>query len=94
MDNLIMENKEVMLKRLRRIEGQVKGVQKMIEVDKPCNDVITQITAIRAAISKAGLLILENYSTSCVKAMDSTEDKEKVLAELARIMQSFMKFSN
>ena len=88
------ETKEDMLKRLRRIEGQVKGIQRMIEDEKYCIDILTQVAAIRAAINKVGSLILEKHSMTCIQNAVSSEDKEKSLAELARAMQSFMRFSD
>jgi DNA-binding FrmR family transcriptional regulator len=87
-----IETKENMLKRLRRIEGQVKGIQKMIEEDKHCSDILTQVAAVRAAINKVGSLILENYSMTCIENAVSTEDKKKALNEFAKTMQSFMRF--
>jgi DNA-binding FrmR family transcriptional regulator len=84
--------KEDILKRLRRIEGQVKGIHKMIEEDKNCVDVLTQVAAIRAAINKVGGLILENHSKTCIKRAVLSEDREKAMEELSRTMQSFMRF--
>lgn len=88
------ETKEDMLKRLRRIEGQVKGIQRMIEEDKYCIDILTQVSAVRAAINRVGSLIMEKHSMTCIQNAVSSEDKEKSLNELARAMQSFMKFSD
>lgn len=94
MDEQKMETKEDMLKRLRRIEGQVKGIQKMIEEDKYCVDILTQVAAVRAAINKVGGLILEKHSMTCIQNAVSTQDKEKALSELVKTMQSFMKFAD
>lgn len=87
------ETKEDMLKRLRRIEGQVKGIQRMIEEEKQCVDILTQVAAVRAAINKVGSLILEKHSMACIQNAVSCEDKDKALNELAKTMQSFMKFA-
>ena len=87
------ETKEDMLKRLRRIEGQVKGIQKMIEEEKQCADILTQVAAVRAAVNKVGSLMLEKYSVTCIQNAVTCEDKEKVIGELAKAMQSFMKFA-
>src|SRR5665647_3614845 len=87
------ETKENMLKRLRRIEGQVKGIHKMIEEDKYCADILTQVAAVRAAINKVGSLVLEKHSMTCIQNAVSCEDKEKALKELVKTMQSFMKFA-
>ncbi len=94
MNDPVIESKADMLKRLRRIEGQVKGIQKMIDDDKSCSDIITQVSAVRAAINKVGIIILENYSATCFRNFETEEQKERALKDLTKIMQSFMKFSN
>jgi len=66
-------------KRLNRIEGQVRGIQKMIDSDEKCNDILIQIAAARAAINKVGGMILENYTKTCIKnAVEKNEDNESV----------------
>ncbi len=86
------ESKEDLLKRLRRIEGQVKGIQKMIEEEKSCSDILTQVAAVRAAINKTGNIILEKHAMTCIENAATAEDKQQALSELAKNMQSFMKF--
>jgi Uncharacterized protein conserved in bacteria len=88
------ETKEDILKRLRRIEGQVKGVQKMIDEEKHCIDILTQISAVRAAVNRVGSLVLEKYSETCIQNAVSSEDKEKSIQEITRAMQTFTKFSD
>lgn len=79
------------LKRLRRIEGQIKGIQRMIEGEQCCSDVLIQIAAVRAAINKVGGLMLENYSKTCImKAAQSEEDNGEV-DNLIETMLKFMK---
>jgi len=87
------ESKEDILKRLKRIEGQVKGIQRMIEEEKYCVDILTQVAAVRAAINKVGMLILEKHSMDCIENIVSSEDKEKALSELTKTMKSFMKYT-
>jgi len=86
-------SKEDILNRLRRIEGQVKGIQKMIEQDKFCADILTQVAAVRAAINKVGGILLEKHSVNCIQNAASKEDREKALDELAKTVQTFMKFT-
>ncbi|MDQ4044922.1 MAG: metal-sensitive transcriptional regulator, partial [Chloroflexota bacterium] len=59
-------DKAKILARLRRMEGQVRGVQRMIEEDKYCVDVLTQISSIVAAARSVGLLVLEDHIRGCV----------------------------
>jgi DNA-binding FrmR family transcriptional regulator len=59
-------DKEALVKRLRRIEGQVRGVERMVEEERYCIDVVTQITAIEAALDKVALGLLEDHAQHCV----------------------------
>jgi DNA-binding FrmR family transcriptional regulator len=70
--------------RLRRIEGQVKGIEKMVESEACCRDVLVQVAAIRAAINKVGGLVLENYAKSCMLKDGNAEDEdiEKLVSTL------------
>ena len=79
------------LVRLRKIEGQVKGIQVMVEKDVCCRDVLTQISAIRAAINKVGVLLIENYARNCMGIGE--EDKEELagLEQLIKTLNSFVK---
>jgi DNA-binding FrmR family transcriptional regulator len=58
--------KEGLLKRLRRIEGQTRGLQKMVEEDRYCIDVLTQISAVQAALDKVALGLLDDHVHHCV----------------------------
>jgi DNA-binding FrmR family transcriptional regulator len=60
------EKKEVFL-RLRRIEGQIRGLQKMVEEDVPCADVLTQVAAVTAAIKKVGTVVVKTYMEECLE---------------------------
>lgn len=52
--------------RLKKIEGQVRGIQKMVSQDKPCEDILVQIGAVKAALHKTGQVILEGHMHHCV----------------------------
>ncbi len=67
--------------RLRRIEGQVRGVQRMVEDERYCIDVLTQINAIQAALDKVSLGLLDDHARHCV--LESAEqDRDQRTAEL------------
>ena len=78
------KDNEAIIKRLRRIEGQVKGIQKMVEEEKYCGDILIQIAAARAAINSVGGLILENYMKDCLKNYLDGEAEEEALDEFSR----------
>jgi CsoR family transcriptional regulator, copper-sensing transcriptional repressor len=83
--------KEDIINRLRRIEGQVKGIQKMIENEQQCNEILIQIAAIRAAINKVGGLILENYSKKCITKATQNNSQEENIDELIQTILKFIK---
>ena len=75
---------------LKRIEGQVRGVQKMIEEDRYCIDVVTQIEAVRAALSRVEADLLRQHLQHCVhKAMHSksTAEQDRVIEELVGVFR-------
>lgn len=74
-------DKTKILNRLRRIEGQVRGVERMVEEDQYCLDVLTQLSAIIAGAKATGLLLLEDHIRGCVIGAGD-EDREAVLTEL------------
>lgn len=87
-------NKENYAKRLRRIEGQVRGVAKMIDEDKYCIDVLTQISAINSALQSVALGLLDEHLGHCVAraAAEGGAEAEQKLAEasaaIARLVRS------
>jgi DNA-binding FrmR family transcriptional regulator len=79
-------SREVVIKRLKRVEGQVRGLQKMVAEERDCESIITQLAAVRSAIDSAGGLILSNFMTLCFnKSQDQKQDKEPLNA-LARVV--------
>ncbi len=63
-----MENKKAILMRLRRIEGQIRGLQRMVEAGASCSDILTQIAAVTSATKKAGMTIVQGYMEECMAA--------------------------
>jgi DNA-binding FrmR family transcriptional regulator len=71
-------DKEALLKRLARIEGQVRGVSRMVEEERYCIDVLTQIGAIEAALDKVALGLIDDHTRHCVMHADGEDQTEKV----------------
>jgi CsoR family transcriptional regulator, copper-sensing transcriptional repressor len=76
--------------RLRRIEGQIRGVQRMIEEDRACEQMLTQVMAIRAGIDQVGLLLMESHIEGCL-LKDLNADPAR-LAELRETLQMWARF--
>ena len=64
---MIRKEKEQIINRLKRIEGQVRGIQNMIENDRYCVDILVQISAINAAMKKVGMGVLKPYKSLCFR---------------------------
>jgi DNA-binding FrmR family transcriptional regulator len=78
-------DKEALLKRLRRIEGQVRGVERMVEEERYCIDVVTQITAIEAALDKVALGLLEDHAQHCVIGGGPDRQEERTTELMAAV---------
>jgi DNA-binding FrmR family transcriptional regulator len=82
--------KDQLLKRLRRIEGQVRGVQGMVEDDRYCIDVLTQISAVQAALDKVALGLLDDHARHCViegPEAEKDDRTEELMAAVGRLMR-------
>jgi len=80
--------KERNLKRLRRIEGQVRGLQRMVEEDRYCADILTQISSVHEALRSTGRELMRNHLRHCVAAavQSGSESAEQVYDELIELM--------
>lgn len=76
--------------RLKRIEGQVRGVAKMVDEDRYCIDVLTQISAIQAALDKVALGLLDQHAAHCVLGAaegDQAEKTDELMAAVGRLLR-------
>jgi CsoR family transcriptional regulator, copper-sensing transcriptional repressor len=80
------EEKDQLLNRLRRIEGQTRGIQKMVEDDRWCPDILQQIAAVRAALDKVALGLAEGHVQHCM--LEGTTDPERQEEMTAELMQA------
>jgi CsoR family transcriptional regulator, copper-sensing transcriptional repressor len=83
-------SKDQLLNRLRRIEGQVRGVERMVEEERYCIDVLTQIGAAQAALDKVALGVLDDHARHCViggEASLQEERTEELMGAVGRLMR-------
>lgn len=85
------EEKEKMLKRLKRIEGQVRGIQKMIEEDRYCVDILIQISAIESALKQVGFSVTERHMNHCVSDAIKKGEGTESIDELMKVLRQFGK---
>ena len=75
--------------RLKRVDGQIKAIDRMIEQDVPCEDIIIQINAAKTALHKIGQVVLEGHLNHCVKDGIEHGDAEKTIADFAKAVEYF-----
>jgi DNA-binding FrmR family transcriptional regulator len=76
------ESKDELLKRLRRIEGQARGIQKMVDEDRWCPDILQQIAAVNAALDKVALGLAAGHVQHCMAMSDDPARRDEMTAEL------------
>ena len=84
-------DKQQVLARLRRIEGQVRGLQRMVDEDTYCIDVLTQVAAVTKALQGVGLHLLEEHLQHCVAGAASGERSDELVREAAKAVERMLR---
>jgi len=85
------QEKQNMINRLKRIEGQIRGLQKMIEDDRYCVDILIQMSAVQAALKKVGFSLAERHAKMCVNHAVKEGHGDEYIDELMKVIQQFSK---
>jgi len=86
-------DKEALIKRLHRIEGQVRGIEKMLEQDRYCIDIITQISAITTALDAVAFKILDDHVNHCVAGALASGDEEGAAEKSRELLEAVHRFA-
>lgn len=90
MNTSYTDNKDKILKRLTRAEGQIRGVSRMVAEDKYCIDVITQISAVQAALDKIALELVRDHAHHCLNADNNQDTQAQKADELVRAINRLL----
>ena len=85
------EDKVALLKRLRRMEGQVRGIQQMVEDDRYCLDVVNQVNALTAAAREVALLVLEDHLRGCVTEAVKEDKGDAAIKEMMTVFSKALR---
>ncbi|HCN60850.1 MULTISPECIES: metal-sensing transcriptional repressor [Mammaliicoccus] len=85
------EEKDKVINRLKRIEGQVRGIQNMVEEDRYCVDILVQISAIQSALKNVGFAVTERHIKHCVTDAIQNGEGEETIDELMSVLKQFSK---
>lgn len=86
-----MSEKEEIIARLRRIEGQVRGLSRMVDEEKACEDILTQLLAARSALDQAGLQLISHYLGHCLPDQVEASDVPMVRHHLQRVLELMLR---
>ncbi len=87
--NVVQPHKQQLLKRLKRIEGQVRGVAQMVTDDRYCVDVLTQVAAVQSALDAVALQLLEDHTRGCVAGALKSGAGDRTIDELMQAVKRF-----
>jgi DNA-binding FrmR family transcriptional regulator len=87
------KDKDALVKRLHRIEGQVRGIERMVEDDRYCIDVLTQIAAANTALESLALTILDDHVRHCVAGALTSGDEADAAAKTEELLEAVQRFA-
>ena len=86
-------DKDALTKRLHRIEGQVRGIEKMVEDDRYCIDILTQISAVNTALESLAFKVLDDHVNHCVADAISSGDREVATEKSKELLEAVQRFA-
>ena len=86
---VVQPDKEALIRRLNRIEGQVRGVNKMILEDRYCVDILNQVSALQSALDAVAMLLLENHTHGCMQGAIKSGKGDEAIDELMTVVRKF-----
>jgi DNA-binding FrmR family transcriptional regulator len=87
------KDKETLVKRLHRIEGQVRGIERMVDDDRYCIDILTQIAAVNTALESLALRILDEHVRHCVTGALTSGDEAEAETKTEELLQAVQRFT-
>jgi DNA-binding FrmR family transcriptional regulator len=86
-------DKQALVKRLHRIEGQVRGIERMVEDDRYCIDILTQVAAVNTALESLAFKVLDDHVSHCVADALSSGDAKEAAAKSKELMEAVQRFA-
>jgi len=88
---VVQPRKTQLINRLKRIEGQVRGIQRMIQEDRYCVDILVQIAAVKSAVEQVAMVLIEDHTRHCVSQAIQNNQQEQAIAELMDVIRHLTK---
>jgi DNA-binding FrmR family transcriptional regulator len=92
MSGIKPQNRQAILNRLRRIEGQIRGLERLVQSEAPCLDILTQVSAVTAAVKKVGTEVVELYIDHCLSEVsaNASVDREKKMKDFQKALSRYI----
>jgi DNA-binding FrmR family transcriptional regulator len=87
------DEKDALIKRLHRIEGQVRGIERMVDEDRYCIDILTQVGAVSTALDSLAFAILDDHVKHCVAGALASGDEDEAQAKAAELLEAVHRFA-
>ena len=87
------DQKDTLIKRLHRIEGQVRGIERMVADDRYCIDILTQVAAVTTALESVGFLVLDEHVNHCVAGALASGDEAEAQAKATELLEAVHRFT-
>ena len=81
------DTKSKLIKRLRRIEGQVRGIQSMLEGERDCREIMQQLSAVSSAVKSTSRTFFQDYAALCLADMDGEKSNQELLGEMINLLE-------
>ena len=81
-----LETKESIAQRLNRIEGQVKGIQRMVQEDRDCREIMNQLASVRSALYNVSTLLVKSYAMECLHSPEQKESPDEIIKEMVEVL--------
>ncbi|MBI2311181.1 MAG: metal-sensitive transcriptional regulator [Betaproteobacteria bacterium] len=88
-ETVVQPHKEALIRRLNRIEGQVRGITRMIQEDRYCVDILTQLSALQSALDAVAMQLLRDHTQGCVQNAIRSGSGEQAIGELMDVVRKF-----
>ncbi|UCC87083.1 MAG: metal-sensitive transcriptional regulator [Anaerolineales bacterium] len=86
MTTLSAITRDQLIRRLRRIEGQARGVRRMIEEDRECQDILTQLAAIRGAAHQVSVMVVKEYALNCLSSPEEYSSSDEAITKMVHAL--------
>ncbi len=85
-ETICPDTRDKLMKRLQRLEGQVRGISRMLEDERDCQDILTQLAAIRGATHRISVMVVQDYCINCLRESNANASPDEIIARMVQAL--------